>query len=133
MAQPGAEQHSPKPAPDPTAAASNQNSPGIFSQQYSADEGGMSTEIFCPSCGEEIRGSYLPCFRCPHCSTLIFRDERGIVISYEQTHTCPECGHTFGEMSEEAPTDFRRFCRNFEQKTEGVILQLERFVGRLLA
>lgn len=91
MAHSGAEQDSPKPAPDPTVASSNPDSPDIFSQQYSAEEGGMPTEIFCPSCGEEISGSYLPCFRCPHCSTLMFRDERGIVITYEQMHTCPEC------------------------------------------
>ena len=128
MAHPAAEH-----APDEPAAQPAPASHGIFSQQYSAEEGGMPTEIFCPSCREDIRGSYLPCFRCPNCSTLIFRDDRGIVISYEQTHTCPECGHTFGEMSTEASSEFRRFCRNLEQKTERVMLQLDRFVSQLLA
>lgn len=123
----------PEAATDATTVEATPNSPGIFAQEYSAEEGGKPTEIYCPACGEEINGSYLPMFRCPHCAILIFRDENGNVTNHEQKHTCPECGHTFGEMSDEAPTEFRRMCRNLEQKTEGVMLQLDRFVTRLLA
>ena len=124
---------SPEPAVDATVATPTPNIRGVYAQQYSKEEGGMTTEIFCPACGEEICGSYLPLFRCPHCDIMIFRDDKGQVTNHEQKHTCPECGHTFGEMSDEAPTEFRRFCRTFEQKTEGVMIQLDRFVSRLLA
>ena len=119
-------------ATDATTEEPQLHDSGIFSQQYTPDEGGVPTEIFCPSCGDEICGSYLPLFRCPHCNILIFRDEDGHVTNYEQQHTCPQRGHTFGEMTDEAPTEFRRFCRDIEQKTEGVMIQLNRFVERLL-
>jgi predicted RNA-binding Zn-ribbon protein involved in translation (DUF1610 family) len=91
----------------------------VFVQEYSAEEGGITTDMYCPGCGEEIEGSFLPMFRCPHCDILIFRDDKGNVTNYEQKHTCPECGHSFGDMTDEAPTEFRRMVRNFEQKTEG--------------
>lgn len=107
--------------------------PNVFAQKHSAEEGGMPTDIYCPACGEEISGSYLPMFRCPHCDVLIFRDDKGNVTNYEQKHTCPECGHIFGEMSDEASTEFRRMVRNFEQKTESAILGLDKIVSRIFA
>ena len=103
----------------------------IFARQYSASEGGMDTDLHCPGCGEQINGSYLPIFRCPFCDIQIWRNDRGIITNYEQKHTCPECGHTFGELTEEAPTEFKRMCRTFEQKTEGVFMELDRIVNRI--
>jgi predicted RNA-binding Zn-ribbon protein involved in translation (DUF1610 family) len=108
-------------------------SPSFLSRQYSADAGGMDTCMCCPFCGKEIRGSYLPIFKCPHCEILIWRDEKGDVISYEQRHTCPECGYSFSTMSDESSTDFRRICHSFEQKTEGVLLRLERMFRETFA
>ena len=105
----------------------------IFSQQYSASEGGISTDMFCPTCGDTISGTFLPIFRCPHCEILIWRDDKGHVTNYERKHTCPECGHTFNDMTDEAPTEFRRACRNLEQKAEGVFLGLDRIMNRILA
>ena len=105
----------------------------IFAQQYSAEDGGIPTDMYCPACGEEIEGSFLPMLRCPHCNILMFRDDKGNVTSYEQKHTCPECGHNFGDMTDEAPSDFRRACRNVEQKVEGVMLGLDRVVQRFLS
>jgi predicted RNA-binding Zn-ribbon protein involved in translation (DUF1610 family) len=104
-----------------------------MSQQYSSQEGGVPTDMYCPSCREEICGSYLPIFECPHCDVKIWRDDKGNVISYEQKHTCPECGHTFGAWTDDAPTDFCRTVRNFEQKAEGVFLGLDRIVNRMFA
>jgi hypothetical protein len=39
----------------------------------------------CPNCDEEIGGSYLPVFKCPHCESQIWRDESGDVISFEDS------------------------------------------------
>ena len=117
--------------------AENQTSSSIqsnvFAQQYTAEEGGVPTNLYCPDCGEEIEGTFLTIFRCPHCDILIFRDDKGNVTNYEQKHTCPECGHTFGDMTDEAPTEFRRMVRNFEQKTEGVMLGFDKIISRILA
>jgi predicted RNA-binding Zn-ribbon protein involved in translation (DUF1610 family) len=105
----------------------------IFAEQHSAIEGGIPTDLYCPACGEEISGSYLPMFRCPHCNILMFRDDKGHVTNHEQKHTCPECGHAFSDFTDDAPSDFRRACRNLEQKAEGVMLGLDRIVNRILA
>jgi predicted RNA-binding Zn-ribbon protein involved in translation (DUF1610 family) len=105
----------------------------VFAQQFTAEEGGVSTDIYCPSCGEEINGSYLPIFVCPSCEIQIWRDTNGNVTHFEQKHTCPECSHTFGDLTDEAPTEFRRACRNLEQKAEGVFLGLDRIVNRMFA
>jgi len=63
----------------------------------------------------------------------MFRDDKGHVTNYEQKHTCPECNHAFSDMTYEAPSEFRRACRNLEQMTEGVMLGLDRIVNRILA
>lgn len=104
-----------------------------LAQQYSSDESGMPTDMYCPACGEEISGSYLTTFKCPHCDIHIWRDDKGNITNYEQKHTCPECGHTFSDMTDEAPTEFRRVIRNFEQKAEGVFLGLDRIVNRIFS
>lgn len=128
----------PKPA---TEESSNQavkdcnssNHQSFFAQQYSSSEGGMLTDMYCPGCGEEISGSYLPVFMCPHCEIQIWRDDKGNVTHHEQKHTCPECGHVFGDLTDEAPTEFRRMVRNFEQKAESAFMGLDRIVNRILA
>ena len=78
------------------ASAGNEHSCEDFdaklSQQHSSSKGGISTDMLCPSCDEEICGFYLPTFRCPHCSSKISRDEEGKVTSFENTFACPECG-----------------------------------------
>jgi predicted RNA-binding Zn-ribbon protein involved in translation (DUF1610 family) len=107
--------------------------PGILAQQCTVADGGMATDMYCPACREEIFGTYLPIFECPHCAIKIWRDDKGNVTSYEQKHTCPECGHTFGAWSEDAPNDFCRVVRNFEQKAEGVFLGIDRMVNRIFA
>lgn len=112
---------------------STDNSSNVFSSQYSAGEGGMATDMYCPGCGEEIFGSFLSIFMCPHCQIQIWRDEEGNVTHFEQKHTCPECGHTFGDMTDEASTEFRKMCRNIEQKAEGVFLGLDRIVNRIFS
>ncbi len=71
-----------------------------LSQQHPSSKGGMSTDMFCPSCREEICGFYLPTFRCPHCSSMIWRDEEGNVTNSEYHQACPECGR--GSASEAA-------------------------------
>jgi len=71
---------------------------GVFTRQYSESQGGVATDLFCPSCGDTISGTYLPIFRCPHCEILIWRDDQGTVTHYEQRHTCPECCHAFNKM-----------------------------------
>lgn len=120
-------------AVDAEATSTSSTEPSIFAQQFSAAEGGMATDMYCPSCGEEISGSFLPVFRCPHCEILIFRDEKGNVTNYEQKHTCPECGNIFGDMTEEAPTEFRRICHSLEQNTESVFLGLDRAMSRFFS
>jgi hypothetical protein len=58
--------------------------PSILTKQYSPYDGGVPTEMECPDCEEEITGSYLPVFKCPHCDCQIWRDNNGDVIHYEQ-------------------------------------------------
>jgi predicted RNA-binding Zn-ribbon protein involved in translation (DUF1610 family) len=127
-----------EPAKEEATADTDKNTasslhPNFFAQQYSTEEGGIPTDMYCPACGEEIRGSHLPIFMCPHCENQIWRDDNGNVTNYEQKHTCPECGHTFGDMTDEAPTEFSRIVRNFEQKTESVFLGFDRIVNRIFA
>ncbi|MEI6207676.1 MAG: hypothetical protein WCP20_12910 [Desulfuromonadales bacterium] len=57
--------------------------PSFLARQYSACDGGVQAEMNCPACDEEICGSYLPVFNCPHCESQIWRNESGDVISYE--------------------------------------------------
>jgi len=45
-----------------SVASSHSN---ILSQQFTADEGGVQTDMYCPACREEIFGTYLPIFECP--------------------------------------------------------------------
>jgi len=106
-------------------------SSNILMQQVSEDEGGVPTDMYCPGCREEIHGSYLPIFFCPYCEIQIWRDDSGTVTNYEQKHTCPDCGHTFGELTDDAPNDFQRMVRSFEQKTESAILGLDRVFSRI--
>jgi len=42
-----------------SATSSHSN---ILAQQYTANEGGVRTDMYCPACLEEIFGSYLPIF-----------------------------------------------------------------------
>lgn len=126
------------PAPEETADKTKKSSGKRFSsnilmQQVSEDEGGVPTDMYCPGCREEIHGSYLPIFFCPFCEIQIWRDDSGTVTNYEQKHTCPDCGHTFGELTDAAPNDFQRMVRSFEQKTESVFLGLDRIVNRIFA
>jgi predicted RNA-binding Zn-ribbon protein involved in translation (DUF1610 family) len=107
--------------------------PNFFAQQYTAAEGGVPKDMYCPSCGEEISGFHLPIFMCPHCENQIWRDDKGNVTNYEQKHTCPECGHRFGEITDEASTEFRKVVRNFEQKAESAFLGLDRIVNRIFS
>lgn len=107
--------------------------PSIVAQQFSVCEGGVPTDMYCPACREEIFGTYLPIFECPHCDVKIWRDDKGNVTSYEQKHTCPECGHSFGKWTDDPPSEFARTVRNFEQKAESAFLGLDRIVNRLFA
>ena len=103
----------------------------FFAKQYSANECGIPTDIYCLACGEKIYGSFLPTFKCPHCEILICRDDSGNITNFEQRHTCPECGHRFSKMADKALTEFRRRCVNFEEKTEEVFLEFDRILNRL--
>ncbi|MEI6207677.1 MAG: hypothetical protein WCP20_12915 [Desulfuromonadales bacterium] len=116
-----------------SGAKINSAFPSMLAQQFSAADGGMVTDMYCPVCREEIFGTYLPIFECPHCEVKIWRDDKGNVTSYEQKHTCPECGHTFGTWTDDAPSEFCRTVRNFEQNAEGVFLGLDRMVNRLFS
>lgn len=107
--------------------------PSIFAQQFTPGEGGVPTDMYCPACREEIFGTYLPIFECPHCEVKIWRDDKGNVTSYEQKHTCPECGHIFGKWTDDPPSEFSRAVRDFEQKAECVFLGLDRIVNRIFA
>lgn len=40
-----------------TATSQHSN---ILAQQFTADEGGVQTDMYCPACREEIFGTYLP-------------------------------------------------------------------------
>lgn len=134
---PRTEQTTPGDAATAETPPSNQASPaappGFFARQYPAEEGGMATAMYCPSCGGEIHGSYLPVFTCPHCEIFIFRDDRGAVTMYEQKQTCPECGHSFAVMIDEIPTEFRRVSRDLERVVEGAVLGLDRIAKELFS
>ena len=59
----------------------------ILAQQFTADEGGVPTDMYCPACREEIFGTYLPIFECPHCEVKIWRDDK--VISQAMSKSIP--------------------------------------------
>lgn len=63
-----------------------------LAQQHTFSEGGIKTDLTCPSCREEVFGIYLPTFKCPHCEIMIWRDETGNITNYENQFACPECG-----------------------------------------
>lgn len=52
-------------AADSTGNGASTPHSNIFAQQFTADDGGVPTDMYCPGCREEIHGSYLPIFFCP--------------------------------------------------------------------
>ena len=82
-------------AKEDTTDTTSRQLPSFLARQYSASEGGVQTDMNCPNCDDEISGSFLPVFRCPHCESQIWRDEDGDVTSYENKNVCQESSRGF--------------------------------------
>lgn len=95
--------------------------PSFLARQYPISEGGMQTDMDCPNCEEEISGSYLPVFKCPHCESQIWRDNNGDV-----TH-CEQNGANL-ELSEET----KQLIRKYMQRAKTLLGGFEVFVDKML-
>lgn len=102
----------------------------FFAQQVSAEEGGCHIDMLCPHCREQITGSYLPSFSCPHCESFIVTDGNGEVAMFQgEEETCPECGHVFRRVENLMfETGFRKGMR----KVEDFVLGLDQVFSRAL-